>query len=161
MLVFRGYSSDELAFFFIAGALLWWQDLTRRGVAVPQAVAAGAGAVAAEGALDNARAARMLRASSCSRVRRVKQQGRGGGEKGEFSAAAVGREEKGGREKEEGGGTLCRHMLLRDLSLLHAGGGGNGANQRAGERGQMLELIGLLGKKQLLPVAFFCFSKKR
>ncbi len=41
------------------------------------------------------------------------------------------------------------------------GGGGGGPNNRPGERGQLLELIGMLGKKQLLPVAFFCFSKKR
>jgi hypothetical protein len=39
-----------------------------------------------------------------------------------------------------------------------AGGGGGG---RPGERQQLLELVHLLEKKSMLPVAVFCFSKKR
>ncbi len=61
---------------------------------------------------------------------------------------------------------IHRHPLItffvRPAAQGGRGGGANGAaGMRPGERGQLLELIGNLGKKQLLPVAFFCFSKKR
>ena len=49
--------------------------------------------------------------------------------------------------------------------LLTAASRGGGANSSSGglrgERQQLLELVGVLGKKQMLPVAVFCFSKKR
>lgn len=61
-------------------------------------------------------------------------------------------------------------FVLQEMSYLCAfaagamRNGGGGPNSHAGmksERNQLLELIGLLKKQALLPVALFCFSKKR
>ncbi len=40
-------------------------------------------------------------------------------------------------------------------------GGPNSAGGLRGEKQQLLELVGLLSKRAMLPVAVFCFSKKR
>jgi len=44
---------------------------------------------------------------------------------------------------------------------MHRGGGPNSAAGRAAERAQMAELLQQLRARDLLPTAFFCFSKKR
>ncbi|GAX76723.1 hypothetical protein CEUSTIGMA_g4170.t1 [Chlamydomonas eustigma] len=80
--------------------------------------------------------------------------GRGGGPGG------------GGGGRGGGGGGFGHRPSGADAARkqLQGGSSGNnssGAGMRPGERGQLLELISMLGKKQLLPVAFFCFSKKR
>jgi superfamily II RNA helicase len=55
--------------------------------------------------------------------------------------------------------------MLTPLSPLAAavkgGGGGPNSGGMRGERQQLMELVNMLTKRQMLPTAVFCFSKKR
>ncbi|GFR45796.1 hypothetical protein Agub_g7251, partial [Astrephomene gubernaculifera] len=46
-------------------------------------------------------------------------------------------------------------------SASSRGGPNSGPTGQRGERQQLMELVGLLNKRGMLPVAVFCFSKKR
>jgi hypothetical protein len=53
--------------------------------------------------------------------------------------------------------TLTAYNRGGSSGMANGGGGGG----RPGERQQLLELVHLLQKRSMLPVAVFCFSKKR
>jgi hypothetical protein len=58
-------------------------------------------------------------------------------------------------------GQLCCSSAGLRSCCAAAGGGGGGQGGGVAERGQLTDLINLLRKEDLLPVAFFTFSKKR
>ncbi|KAK0548177.1 Antiviral helicase ski2 [Tilletia horrida] len=89
--------------------------------------------------------------------------GAGGGQRG---GARGGRGGAAGGANSRGGGRGAMHAARGAIHAAGAGGGGRAgfANSNAGGRGDKqvwVHLIGLLRKKELLPVVTFVFSKKR
>ncbi|KAG1665051.1 hypothetical protein FOA52_003227 [Chlamydomonas sp. UWO 241] len=80
--------------------------------------------------------------------------GRGGGGTGARGGGQGGGQGRGGFGARGGSADAARKQIA-------GRGRSGGPNTFGGERQQLIDLIGMLGKKQLLPVAFFCFSKKR
>ncbi|PNW76952.1 hypothetical protein CHLRE_11g482483v5 [Chlamydomonas reinhardtii] len=84
--------------------------------------------------------------------------GGGGGPGGRGSGGAGG----GGGGYLRGGPPSGADNARKQIATASRGGGANSSSGGLrGERQQLLELVGVLGKKQMLPVAVFCFSKKR
>ncbi|KAG2484118.1 hypothetical protein HYH03_017069 [Edaphochlamys debaryana] len=88
------------------------------------------------------------------------QGGRGGGGGPGGRGGGGGGGGGGGRGGPPSGADRARQQA----ASAFRGGGGGGPNSSAGSRGerqQLLELVGVLTKRAMLPVAVFCFSKKR
>lgn len=86
--------------------------------------------------------------------------GRGGAAAGRGAPGARGA--RGGGQN-RGGGSQARQVAARGMASARGGGmgGGGGGRTQARDATLWIHLIGLLKKKELLPVVVFTFSKKR
>lgn len=86
---------------------------------------------------------------------------RGGGATRGASAGRGGAPPRGGGQN-RGGGIAASRAIARGVASRGRGGGSSGGrNFQAKDSTLWIHLIGLLKKKELLPVVVFTFSKKR
>ncbi|GAA5900618.1 hypothetical protein JCM6882_000923 [Rhodosporidiobolus microsporus] len=86
---------------------------------------------------------------------------RGGAAAGRGGAGGGGRGGSASRGSNRGGGQAARQVAARGALAARGGGGAMGRNYQGRDANLWIHLVGMLKKKELLPVVVFTFSKKR